>query len=229
MTGADAHAVGTRRADAVGYIAEHLEVEAKLCVPRATRLPDLAVDGATLTPLRDEQLETAYWDTPDGTLATNGRSLRHRAGGLWTAKRDVEPSETRAEASETVLVRAERHWEGGPGEPPVEALTFLDVADSASEMRPVVGLRVRRARRDLCSPGSSTVLVEMIDDDVEVLDAEGAPVGGFREVELEVRRPEGRPVLTTLLERFERAGVAGATPMPKYERALAILRAEDDG
>lgn len=53
-------------------------------------------------------------------------------------------------------------------------------------------------------------------------------MGSFRELELEVVQAAGEPILQDLVARFAAAGIRGDAPMPKYERALAILRERAD-
>ncbi len=197
------------------------EREAKFVIDPQTRFPSLEVDGARVTEMRRERLETAYWDTHEGLFAASGRSLRHRAGEGWTAKRELS-----SEAQ--VLNRLEEHFAGDGTAPPAAAVAFLDPLGSGADLHPAVRLRVSRCRHDIRSLDRDALLVEMIDDDVTVLDARGTEVGGFRELELEVVRAEGEPILQELVARFAVAGISSDRPLPKYERALAMLRKRAD-
>ena len=201
--------------------AEGREREAKFAVDPQTRFPSLEVGGARVTEMRREQLETTYWDTPDGLLAGSRRSLRHRAGEGWTAKRELS-------SEDQVLNRLEEHFGGDATAPPRPAVAFLDAVGRAEELRPAVRLRVGRRRHDIRSVDEDALLVEMIDDDVTVLDAGGEQVGSFRELELEVVHPAGEPVLQELVARFVAAGIRSDPPMPKYERALSLLEERAD-
>lgn len=193
-----------------------VEREAKLVLPPGAELPPLEVAGTDATPAEDVELHTTYWDTPGRVLAASGRSLRYRHGVKWTAKRA-------GQASALVLDRPERHFDGGGDAPPSEAVEFLEASEHAGDLAPVVVLETTRKRRNVCAEGSGAVLVEVVDDDVSVFAPGGAPAGGFREIELEVKHPDGERVLRDLLDRIAAAGIQAGQAMPKYERALGLL------
>jgi phosphoserine phosphatase len=209
-----------RPPDAGARVGGGVEREAKFVVGAGLRFPSLEVPGALVTAPRREQLQTTYWDTPDGLLAATKRSLRYRHGEGWTGKRELS-------SHTVVLARSEEHFPGDGAEPPARALAFLEVGDRRGDFARAVQLRVRRERCEIRSSQADTLLIDAIDDDVTVLDQSGRPTTRFREVELELMHPDGESTLQTLVARVIAAGVVSDAPMSKYERALSIVGAGD--
>ena len=89
---------------------EALEREEKFGAPLGVGLPDLRGLVSRTERLPFQQLQTAYFDTPDGRLWDQGITLRHRTtqgdgAGNWTLKLP-------AAAEGSTLNRTEVSWTG---------------------------------------------------------------------------------------------------------------------
>ena len=113
---------------------EALEREMKFGAPLGIGLPDLRDLVSRAERLPRQQLQTAYFDTPDGRLWNQGITLRHRVtqgdrGGNWTLKLP-------AAAEGSTLNRTEVSWEGPrdeiPGVPVRSSRGSFDGSGSSS-------------------------------------------------------------------------------------------------
>jgi CHAD domain-containing protein len=188
-----------------------LEREVKLTAAPAFRLPDLngVAQGLSATPLRDERLETVYYDTPDLRLARWDCSLRYRAGQGWTLKLPT-PS------SGPALVRRELEFDGDSHRPPEAARSLVLAYVRRASLVPVATLSTVRKIIQL-KDSTGSVKAEVVDDDVSVI--QGLRVAEhFRELEVELR--DGDDVLAPVLSTLKAAGASDLDPTPKYLRAL---------
>ncbi len=201
------------------------EEELKFAVHGLFALPDLGavVDGVRVRALGRRRLLAVYFDTPDLRLARAGVTLRHRTG------EDGPPWHLKLPTG-AVNVREELGADGSADEPPPEELTVLVTAwVRGGTLAPVATLRTDRAtylvERDGPAGGADdgtraggTVLAEVVDDTVSVLDGLKV-VSRFREVEVERREGDG-DLLTRIGEVLAGAGAVGGEFTPKAIRAL---------
>jgi CHAD domain-containing protein len=202
---------------------EELEREVKFGAPLGVGLPDLRHLVHRTERLPGQQLQTAYFDTPDGRLWNQGITLRHRVtqgdrGGKWTLKLP-------AAAEGATLNRTEVSWEGLRHEIPRGACAIVQGLVREQRLQQLVELQSTRQRLLLHDAADHT-LAEIDDDTVTV---KGGPRDGlrFRQVELEVHGADAKVVrkVTALLKGV---GLSPETT-PKLERAMEFPDAPATG
>jgi CHAD domain-containing protein len=190
-----------------------LEEERKYEVAPEFDLPDLSgalPSGGRVVAKEPKILTATYFDTEDLRLARAGVSLRFRKGDEepWTVKLPSDVPGTRHEISRP----------GRKAKTPPEEMAALVTPYSRGEgLNPAVVVRSAR-RAYLLQAEDGTVLAELDDDTVEVLD--GTKVRStFREVEVE--RADGDPALLDEIEAvLVKAGATAGTFTPKHARAM---------
>jgi CHAD domain-containing protein len=190
-----------------------LEREVKLAVPPAFALPDLEDLAAAVEagPVDEHRLETVYYDTPDLRLARWGANLRIRQGEGWTLKL---PSAIEGPA----LTRRELEFPGDGRQPPEAAVALVIAYVRRATLVPVASLSTLRRRVQLKNR-EGTVLAEVDDDDVSVI--QGLRVQSrFREVEVELKDRSAERLLEPILARLRGAGAADEDQASKLVRAL---------
>jgi CHAD domain-containing protein len=190
-----------------------LEREVKLAAPPAFSLPDLEDLAAAVqaSPVDERRLETVYYDTPDLRLARWGANLRVRQGEGWTLKL---PSTSEGPG----LIRRELEFAGDGNRPPDAAVALVIAYVRRATLVPVASLSTVRRRVQLTNR-EGTVLAEVVDDDVSVI--QGLRVQSrFREVEVELRDPSGDRLLDPILARLRGAGAGAEDQASKLVRAL---------
>jgi CHAD domain-containing protein len=190
-----------------------LEREVKLAAPPAFALPDLEDLAAAVetSPVDERRLETVYYDTPDLRLARWGANLRIRQGEGWTLKL---PSTSQG----PVLTRRELEFPGDGSRPPDAAVALVIAYVRRATLVPVASLSTLRRRVQLKSR-EGTVLAEVVDDDVSVI--QGLRVQNrFREVEVELKDQSAERLLDPILARLRSAGAADEDQASKLVRAL---------
>ena len=192
--------------------AANLEVEVKLGAAPGFHLPELdgVVTGVSAAKPEEMRLETTYYDTPDLRLARWGCSFRHRAGEGWTLKL---PSTSDGMA----LSRPEHTYPGPPRKPPAEALSLVQAYLRRTPIDAVARLSTWRRRVQLRN-AEGRLLGEVVDDEVSILDGRRV-AARFRELEIEIK-PEGRPLLDTLIALLRSAGAGAPDKTAKHVRAL---------
>ncbi|GGL87041.1 MULTISPECIES: CYTH and CHAD domain-containing protein [Micromonospora] len=194
-----------------------LEEERKYQVPDDFVVPDLSpavpADGR-ITAQRPVRLVATYFDTADLRLTRAGVSLRHRRGERepWTVKLPTGATGVRHEVS-----RPGRRGSGVPRELAELVTAFTRGADLA----PVAVLRTRR-RRSAVHDAAGTLLAEIADDRVTVLDPADQPAGAFRELEVE-RAAGDSELLDRIGALLTGAGADGGDFVPKHRRALDLV------
>jgi inorganic triphosphatase YgiF len=198
-----------------------VEREIKLSAHPGYALPDLRDlgDGA----VRDhdvELLESVYWDTGSLEVARRGYGLRHRHRrdmaedlGIWTLKTPGRMEGDR-------VVRGEREVSGASDVLPALLLDLLPSDLDRGDLHPVAVLHARRRVLGLSAGGAAGV--EVMDDTVDVLNAEGRVVERFRELEVEVL-DGGDDLADRVAARLRAAGAGPPESGSKYRRALGAL------
>ncbi|MBX7268520.1 CYTH and CHAD domain-containing protein [Micromonospora sp. Llam7] len=190
-----------------------VEEERKFTVEPEWLMPDLspaAPVGGSVRALPPVTLVATYHDTVDLRLARAGVSLRHREGDElpWTVKLPTDSPGVRHEISRA----------GAPGELPAELAELVTVFHRGAPLAPAAVVRTDRHGHEILDR-AGTVLAEVVDDRVTVLDAEGTGTGGFREVEVE-RKAGDVELLDRLGGLLGDAGAEGGDFTPKHVRAL---------
>ncbi|GAB3955541.1 CHAD domain-containing protein [Micromonospora vulcania] len=199
-----------------------VEEEQKYEVDAAYVLPDLAATppaGGRVRALPPMTLIARYLDTVDLRLARAGASLRHREGDElpWTVKLPTS----------TPGVRHEISRPGPVGQPPQELVELVTTLHRGEPLTPVTVVRTVRHAHEVCDK-DGTVLVEVVDDRVTVLDGSGATTGTFRELEVELKGGN-RGLLDRVGAVLREAGARGGSFTPKHVRALgAAAQADPD-
>ncbi|MFG2045949.1 CHAD domain-containing protein [Micromonospora sp. NPDC048935] len=199
-----------------------VEEEQKYEVDDAYVLPDLvptAPAGGRVRELPPVTLVARYLDTVDLRLARAGASLRHRRGDdlPWTVKLPTG----------TPGVRHEISRPGPKGQPPPELVELVTVLHRGAPLAPVTVVRTVRHAYEVCDR-AGTVLAEVVDDRVTVLDDAGTATGTFRELEVEFKSGD-RALLDRVGAVLREAGAQSGTFTPKHVRALgAPAQAEPD-
>ena len=195
---------------------EALEREMKFGAPLGIGLPDLRDLVSRTERLPRQQLQTAYFDTPDGRLWNQGITLRHRVtqgdrGSKWTLKLP-------AAAEGSTLNRTEVSWEGPRDEIPRGAGAIVQGLVRRQRLQQLVELQSTRQRLLLHDAANHT-LAEIDDDTVTV---KGGPRDGlrFRQVELELQ-DAGAKVVRQVTARLKGVGLSPETT-PKLERAMGF-------
>jgi CHAD domain-containing protein len=195
----------------------YMEREVKLGADFAFVLPDLRrVVGATLR-LPEQELRTAYFDTPDLRLWRREITLRHRMGeqpdgGTWTVKL---PSDTEG----PTLDRTELSWQGSREVIPEEAMRILRGIVRRAPVRQVAELATTRRRLGLQDKGG-TPYGELDDDTVTVISGRGDGVR-FRQLEVELAPGASANVLEKVIAELCKAGAA-LDDEPKLAKALDL-------
>ncbi|WP_410813110.1 CHAD domain-containing protein [Micromonospora sp. 067-2] len=199
-----------------------VEEEQKFEVDDAYLLPDLSATapaGGRVRALPPATLVARYLDTADLRLARSGASLRHRRGDAlpWTVKLPTSTPGVRHEISRPGPVR----------QPPPELVELVTTLHRGAPLGPVTVLRTVRHAHEVCDKGGS-VLVEVVDDRVTVLDDSGATIGTFRELEVELKAGD-RKLLGQVGTVLRKAGARDGSFTPKHVRALgAAAQSEPD-
>ncbi|MFG1883425.1 CHAD domain-containing protein [Micromonospora sp. NPDC049102] len=199
-----------------------LEEEQKYEVDDTFVLPDLSASaptGGRVRALPPLTLVARHLDTVDLRLARAGAALRHRDGDElpWTVKLPTG----------TPGVRHEISRPGPAGQPPPELVELVTALHRGAPLAPVAVVRTVRHAHEVCAE-DGTVLAEVVDDRVRVLDDAGATTGAFREVEAELKAGD-RDLLGRVGEVLRDAGARAGAFTPKHVRALgAAARAEPD-
>jgi CHAD domain-containing protein len=203
-----------------GYPREHLEHEAKLCVPPMFRVPilDHVAPGLRSEPPRHERLSATYFDTTDLALARCGITLRHRVGDgdgryPWTLKvpRDVSAS---------ALIRTELTFEGPRTHPPLAAADLVRAHTRGRKLSAVAHLQTERTIIEIVNAMGEPI-AEVVDDVVEAREGKRHRIT-FREIEVELDRSgaHGSRVLNAIVTQLVAAGAVASPPQPKLIRAL---------
>ncbi|MFF5052352.1 CHAD domain-containing protein [Micromonospora sp. NPDC000663] len=190
-----------------------VEEEQKYEVDDTYVLPDLsavAPAGGRVRALPPVTLVARYLDTVDLRLARAGASLRHRKGDElpWTVKLPTGSPGVRHEISRP----------GPKGQPPPELVELVTALHRGAPLAPVTVVRTVRHAHEVCDE-AGTVLVEVVDDRVRVLDASGTATGAFRELEVELKSGD-RELLERAGSVLREAGARGGSFTPKHVRAL---------
>ncbi|MEU8018087.1 CYTH and CHAD domain-containing protein [Micromonospora parva] len=199
-----------------------VEEEQKYEVDDTYVLPDLAAAapaGGRVRALPPVTLVARYLDTVDLRLARAGASLRHRRGDElpWTVKLPTGTPGVRHEVSRP----------GSKRQPPPELVELVTVLHRGAPLAPVTVVRTVRHAYEVCDR-AGTVLAEVVDDRVTVLDDAGTTTDTFREVEVELKSGD-RELLDRVGGVLRQAGARGGSFTPKHVRALgAPARAEPD-
>ncbi|MDG4808291.1 CYTH and CHAD domain-containing protein [Micromonospora sp. WMMD1120] len=199
-----------------------IEEEQKYEVDDAFVLPDLAGTapaGGRVRALPPVTLVARYLDTVDLRLARAGASLRHRKGDElpWTVKLPTGTPGVRHEVSRP----------GPKGRPPPELVELVTVLHRGAPLGPVAVVRTVRHGYEVCDR-AGTVLAEVMDDRVTVLDDADLVTDTFREVEVELKAGD-RKLLDRVGAVLRGAGARQGSFTPKHVRALgATAQAEPD-
>lgn len=195
---------------------EALEREVKFEAPLGVGLPDLRDLVSRMERLPRQQLQTAYFDTPDRRLWTQGITLRHREiqgdrASKWTLKLP-------AAAEGSTLNRTEVSWEGPRDEIPRGASAIVRGLVRLQRLQQLVELQSTR-QRWLLHDAADHTLAEIDDDTVTV---KAGPRDGlrFRQVELELHEADAT-VVCKVTARLEGVGLLPETT-PKLERAMGF-------
>jgi CHAD domain-containing protein len=195
---------------------EALEREVKFGAPLGVGLPDLRDLVSRTERLPRQQLQTAYFDTPDGHLWDQGITLRHRTtpddgAGKWTLKLP-------AAAEGSTLNRTEVSWTGPRTEIPGGARTIVQGLVRRQALHQLVELGSSRQRLLLHDKAGHT-LAEIDDDTVTV---KGGPRDGlcFRQVELELHDAHAK-VVRKVTARLKGVGLSPETTT-KLGRAMGF-------
>ena len=178
-----------------------VEYERKLDAPAGFQLPELGGE-----PLEPRLFTSVYYDTPNGSLAAAGITVRRRTEhgrSLWQLKLPANDA------------RLELELEGGPAGAPDEFLALLHAHLRHGSLERVSELRTRRSGELVARNGTTA---EVTLDEVAVMDAQRV-----REtfVEIEVELQTGRPgYLDVLVDELSGAGAAPSSGVPKLFRAL---------
>jgi len=215
----------------MGHPQKVAEDEVKLGASAAFVLPDLgglragdAGAGPSVVDLGERALTATYWDTKDLRLTRAGLSLRHRSAGDgseqgWTVKLPVAGGRG-APAEEATLRRSEVAFSGPDDEPPAEAAALVLATTRGRSLEPVARLVTTRGRRHILD-AEGRIALEVADDEVSVLDGQGAG-GRFREIEVELAPGDndGPALLPLVVGCLREAGAGAPDPTPKIVRAL---------
>jgi inorganic triphosphatase YgiF len=195
---------------------EALEREVKFGAPLGVGLPDLRDLVSRAERLPHQQLQTAYFDTPDGLLWDQGITLRHRTtdgdgASKWTLKLP-------AAAGGSTLNRKEVSWAGPRNEIPRDACAIVQGLIRRQRLQQLVELESTRQRLLLHDAAGHT-LAEIDDDIVTVM---GGPRDGlrFRQVELELHDADTK-VVRKVTARLKGVGLSPETT-PKLGRAMGF-------
>lgn len=196
------------------------EREIKLSAGDGFVLPDLHDLAGQVADSGIESLETVYWDTAELDVARRDFGLRHRRRcdhpedpGVWTLKTPGHDDGDR-------LVRGEHELPSPGAAPPPALLALLPAEVDSSALHPVAVLRADR--RVLTVTGSDGAEVEVMDDTVSILAADGSVAERFRELEVEVMEG-GDPLADRVAARLREAGAGPPETSSKYRRALRVL------
>nr|MDT0663012.1 CYTH and CHAD domain-containing protein [Micromonospora sp. DSM 115978] len=190
-----------------------LEEERKYEVAESFELPELSgalPDGGSLVELPTATLTATYFDTTDLRLARAGVSLRHRRGDKapWTVKLPADAPGVRHEISRPGKAKAM----------PAELAELVTAYSRGAALTPAAVVRTVRRGYELRA-ADDTVLAEVADDAVTVLDDGRKVRSGFRELEVE-RKAGDRDLLDAVEAALTGAGAVAGGFVPKHVRAL---------
>jgi CHAD domain-containing protein len=194
-----------------------VEREVKLAAAPGFVLPDLTVtaDGLPVAVLPEQRLVATYYDTPDVRLGRWGITVRHRSGEAapgWTVKLPVS-------TDGGDVTRRETNYSGAATTVPEAVTKLLHAYVRSDVLHPIAKLVTRRRRVEIRN-GEGAALVEVDDDEVSVLDGRRV-AGRFREIEVEVRHPDGaHGLLDAVAGRLREAGAVASNGSPKLVQAL---------
>jgi CHAD domain-containing protein len=189
-----------------------LEREVKLAAAPSFRLPRFdGTDGLTQE-AREERLQrSTYYDTEDLRLARWGASLRYRDTDGWTVKLPTG-------GTGPLLVRNEARFDGGPKEPPHEAVDLVRAYVRTAPLAPVTRLKTLR-RSVLVRGPDGEPAIEVVDDEVSIMDGRRL-AARFRELEVEGLGDVTDELIDSIVVTLRAAGAGEPDPTPKYIRAL---------
>ncbi len=198
-------------------VSTHREVERKFRVDEAFTIPALSA----IPPLTQERtaapvdMTAVYFDTDRLALLRWGATLRRREGGVddgWHLKLPVEGLDARDE------IRAPL---GSGAAVPAALADIVARLVRGERLTPQATVRTRRTATLLLDANGEPI-VEVVDDDVRVHDADGEIVDRFREIEVEIVDPHAAASHDTM---DALAGVlvdAGAHPGSLSKAASAL-------
>jgi len=178
------------------------ELKLEIAVGAPVPLPDLEEAEA-----RD--LRAVYYDTADLRLARLGATLRHRDDEGWMVKLPG-PSDG------ALMDRHEVRFDGSslpPSDPPPGATALVSSLTRGAPVVPVAELCTHRRTVRLG-------VGELADDHVVARDPSGAPLGEFREIELELAASANVAAVEDVVARLRAGGAGSAEGMPKLVRVL---------
>ena len=186
----------------------HVERDLKLAVPARFRMPSLEGIGTKQT-RSIKRATTVFYDTPDLVLAAWGCLLRYRQSEGWTVKlAELGIAET--------LDRPEQAFAGRDDEVPPPALELLSAVLRGRAVRPVARMTTVRTRTVIADVESPRL--DVVDDRVRT--DESGP-RAFRQIEIELRDPDGASLRDEVVQRLVRAGAELGDRRTKYGWVLA--------
>lgn len=195
-------------------VAASTETERKYDVPEDAQLPELPTVAAAVRQDRFT-LRATYFDTADGALLRNRRTLRRREGGHdagWHLKTPGDDG------------RTEHHVPLAQELPPALHAMVAEFLDGRHLGEVALLVTERAASTLLDSSGSE--LAEIADDRVTATDLRTGTVRSWREWEAELMdgAPSGREARAELLDAIEvellAAGAVPSSSSSKLARAL---------
>lgn len=191
----------------------HLEVERKYEIAPDGELPDLLAGPVTRSSrARTLELRATYYDTEDLALLGAGVTLRRRTGGEddgWHVKLPVD-ADTRREIGRPL---------GRGRQVPADVAGLVTTVTYARPLVPVVDLHTTRVVRTL-RDATGTNLAEVADDTVAARRMLPTPQSQtWREVEVELIDGDVE-VLDAIEERLVAAGIARSDVVSKLRRAV---------
>jgi CHAD domain-containing protein len=194
----------------------YIERELKLTADPTLEIPDLRRVAGGAVWLSEQQLSTAYFDTPELRLWHRGITLRHRTGeasvvGTWTVKLPIGDEGP-------TLNRTELSWSGSREEFPAAAVRLLEGIVRRSNLNLVAQLATTRRRLALVDT-KGVSHGELDDDTVAVIRGRQAGLH-FRQIELELGAG-GEALVKPVLKMLKRAGAVPANE-PKLGKALGL-------
>lgn len=195
-----------------------VERELKFAVPESFVIPQLPpAVGMRWTAIESFDMTAVYHDTADLRLIRWGVTLRRRWGGSdegWHLKIPLSGADG--------LTRQELHLPlsaGSAGFVPAELADIVTPLTRGERLVPLATVQTHRSPIRILDD-SGQPRAEVVDDRVQVLDASGAPVTQFREIEVEAWDAErDTEVLTALAAAIMAAG-GQARSLSKAAQAL---------
>jgi CHAD domain-containing protein len=184
-----------------------VERELKLAAGADFELPELEGE-----PLAERIFTSTYYDTPTGSLAQSGITLRRRLENRRSAWQLKLPRPGDA--------RAEIEARGGSSGPPPDLAALLVAHLRHGALEQVAALRTHR--RGVRVTDGGRALADLTLDEVDVLDGKSR-IDGFAEVEIELVDGEADD-LERLGRELRAAGARRSDGTPKVFRVLGIER-----